>query len=234
MPDRAYEYARDEKITKALEWRREYGVDALMAAFTCDEGAEWIFRSVQQQHDAAEEDEDDTIEAENDDDDERNHQLIFVPSTYLVNVCLSGVFYFDGFDGDGRGVLRVRSALLDWWRTGVEDGIRYHVLVIEHALKMISEHNKNNDGQEASESMILYVDTSNLSIIPPPLGALTGMARILQHAYPDRIHKMYIGPVNSLLRNLYGIVSPYLRPRSRDKIVLMECTPDREAVEQIS
>ena len=39
VPDRTYEYARDEKISKALEWRRDYGVDLLTEAFRCDENA---------------------------------------------------------------------------------------------------------------------------------------------------------------------------------------------------
>ena len=38
VPDRTYEYARDEKISTALEWRRDYGVDLLVDAFYCNDG----------------------------------------------------------------------------------------------------------------------------------------------------------------------------------------------------
>ena len=207
VPGRTYEYARDEKITKALEWRRSYGVDDLTAAFRYDdEGG--IF-----------------IEA-NENDSNKNRQSLFVPSQSLIGVCLSGALSFAGFDEEGRGIIHAKTALLDFWKTGVDDGIRYHVLIIEHALKMLLERNKNNINDEVtSESLVLYVDTSDQSLFPPPMGALTGMAALMQQAYPDRIHKIYVGPVNVVLRALYELVSPYLRPRSRDKIVLLETKP---------
>jgi hypothetical protein len=234
VPERAYEYARDEKISKALQWRREYGVDQLTDAFCCDDGEELgcgIFR---------------TKQINNAEDVNGNqHQQVFLPSQYLVDACLSGAFCFAGFDNQGRGILNARTSLFDWWQTGVEDGIRYHVLVIEYALQMIAERNKrkkyeggdnNVRNKEASltpESMVLYVDVSNMSKIPPPMGALTGMARLLQRAYPDRIHIIYIGPVNPVLRTVYGLIAPYLRPRSRDKIVLLDDVPQKDVVEVI-
>lgn len=207
VPHRTYEYARDEKITKALEWRRSYGVDDLTAAFRYDDEGE-VF-----------------IEA-NENDSNKNRQSLFVPSQSLIDVCLSGALSFGGFDEEGRGILHAKTALLDFWKTGVDDGIRYHVLIIEHALKMLLERNKHNiDNEERSESLVLYVDTSDQSLFPPPMGSLTGMAGLMQQAYPDRIHKIYVGPVNVVLRALYELVSPHLRPRSRDKIVLLETKP---------
>mmetsp|Transcript_8152 Transcript_8152/g.17613 ORF Transcript_8152/g.17613 Transcript_8152/m.17613 type:complete len:283 (+) Transcript_8152:85-933(+) len=215
VPNRTYEYARDEKIIGALEWRRSFDVDALVGAFRCDEGAGGVFRLV---------------------DSGPKNGSFFDPSQSLVDICLSGAFSLAGFDNEGRAVLRSKAALLDWWKTGVEDGIRYHVLVIEHALRVISENrNKDNDtrggdNESIPESMVLYVDTSDLGYIPPPLGALTGMAKLLQRAYPDRIHRIHVGPVNAVLMKLYEFISPYLRPRSREKISLMECAPNKETI----
>ena len=130
---------------------------------------------------------------------------------------------------------------------GVNDGVLYHVLVIEQALRVMRERNNNKKidkskenewGEEevaeestddaARESIDLYVDASDASLIPPPPGALTGMARLLQRAYPDRIHRVKIGPVNGMLSRLYKFVAPYLRHRSREKILLMECAPPSE------
>ena len=277
VPDRTYEYARDEKISKALEWRRQYGVDSLVDAFYwCDSaddndndsgegGARGIFRAKEVNNNNN--DDENENESTNINQSQKQNQPVspvFVPSQYLVDVCLSGAFRFAGFDKEGRAILHSQTALLDWWRTGVEDGIRYHVLVIEYALRMIliaghRQHNgrdntvlredretnisesKRNDRDQVqvaatntttapesvgvSESMVLYVDTSNMSLIPPPMGALIGLAKLLQRAYPDRIHRIYIGPVNPVLRKLYELVAPYLRPRSRDKIVLLEGVP---------
>ena len=265
MPDRTYEYARDEKISKALEWRRQYGVDSLVDAFYCNEGTVLeggIFRAEEVNNNNNEN------EIKNGSTNISQNQPVspvFVPSQYLVDVCLSGAFRFAGFDKEGRAILHSQTALLDWWRTGVEDGIRYHVLVIEYALRMIliaghrqhdgtnntvlkEDRETNNDNESKrsyrdqvqvaatntttapesvgiSESMVLYVDTSNMSLIPPPMGALIGLAKLLQRAYPDRIYRIYIGPVNPVLRKLYELVAPYLRPRSRDKIVLLEGVP---------
>ncbi|KAL9184468.1 hypothetical protein ACHAXT_002554 [Thalassiosira profunda] len=147
VPDRAYEYARDEKIAKALEWRRQYGVEALLAAFRCDEDAGGIFRAKA---------DDDTPQTEQTsgnaatDVSKQPPSALFVPSAYLVDVCLSGAFTFAGFDRAGRGILFSKTALLDWWSTGAEDGIRYHVLVLEHALKKLAERNNSSSKKEST------------------------------------------------------------------------------------
>lgn len=219
VPGRPFTYARDNKILGALNWRRSYNVEALVAAFECvDIDGAPIFRLA------------DTTVMES-----RNHDnSSFLPSQYLADVCQSGAFCFAGFDGEGRAILHARTALLDWWKTGVDDGIRYHVLVIEHALSIISKRSTCSEEEEMStmvnsisESMVLYVDTSNMRLLPPPpLGSIIGMAKLLQIAYPDRIHQIRVGPVNSLLMKLYEYVSPYLRPRSRDKILLLDHAPN--------
>ena len=38
VPGRAFEYARDEKIAKALQWRRDFGVEKLVRSIQCDDG----------------------------------------------------------------------------------------------------------------------------------------------------------------------------------------------------
>ena len=221
VPGRSFDYACDIKILGALNWRRSYNVEALVAAFECvsdTNDSVPIFRLA------------DTSVMESGNCDNNS----FSPSQYLVDVCQSGAFCYAGFDGEGRAILHARTALLDWWKTGVDDGIRYHVLVIEHALAIISQRSTSSKEKDmttmdtsVSESMVLYVDTSNMSLLPPPpLGSIIGMAKLLQIAYPDRIHQIRVGPVNSLLMKLYDYVSPYLRPRSRDKIVLLDHAPN--------
>lgn len=228
VPNRTYEHARDVKILGALNWRRSYNVDALVKAFKCvyDVNGASIFRLA------------DTPVMDKCTDDNKcnsSNSILFQPSQYLVGVCESAAFCFAGFDGEGRAILHARTSMLDWWKTGVEDGIRYHVLVIEHTLSVIL--NRNDSIYKAkekemlkmnkiSESMVLYVDTSGMRLLsPPPLGSIIGMAKLLQIAYPDRIHQIRIGPVNPLLMKLYEYVLPYLRPRSRDKIVLLDHSP---------
>lgn len=228
VPNRAYEYSRDIKILGALNWRRSYCVDALVKTFecVCDTDGVPIFRLVVTS----------VMDRVVNDNNESSSSLVFLPSQYLIEVCQSGAFYFAGFDGKGRAILHARTALLDWWKTGVEDGIRYHVLVIEHALSEISKRrSRRSELKEVrtmdtiSESMVLNVDTSNMRLLPPPpLGSIIGMAKLLQIAYPDRIYQIRVGPVNSLLMKFYEYVKPYLRPRSRDKIVLLDHAPNNE------
>lgn len=226
VPGRSFDYARDKKVRGALEWRRSYGVDGLISSFLYDEGDDGTFSVVESSGSSRS-----STRAEDQSDP---FDPCFVPSPELIQACETGAFRVGGFDDDGRIILQARTALFNWWSVGVEAGIQYHVLVIEHALQMIMKHNTSeaNEGNNGAieESMVLYVDTTDASLVPPPMGTLTGFASLLQRAYPDRIHKIYVGSVNSFLRQLYQMISPYLRRRSRDKIVLLPCSPRREAV----
>ena len=220
VPGRSFDYAKDEKIRGALEWRRNYGVDGLVRSVVCDEGDNGTFSVAE------------TRGGKKSNADDKSN---FLPSPGLIQACKTGAFRVHGFDDDGRIIIHARTALFDWWTIGVEAGIQYHVLVVEHAIQMIMDRNISaagigNDHGTTKESMVLYVDTAEASLVPPPIGALTGFASLLQRAYPDRIHRIYLGPISSLLRRLYEVISPYLRPRSRDKIVLLASSPSRDAV----
>ena len=215
VPDRTFEYARDEKIRQALEWRREFHVGALRNAFGCEEtkgGTVFVPSGVMEPSNIG---------------SRHREEEVFTPSPQLIEVCASGAFVVQkDLDGDGRIVLLAKASKLDWWTTGVEAGLQYHVLVIEHALERIA-----SSPERLPESLVVKVDTSNLSYIPPPFAALTGMGLLLQKAYPDRIHRIEVGPVNSLLCGLYELIKPLLRPRSRDKIVLLEKSPTTSRVD---
>ena len=67
----------------------------------------------------------------------------------------------------------------------------------------MAEHNKN-------KGKVLHVDTTGAGIVPPPLGALIGLARLLHRAYPDRIHRIRVGPLSPVLMKLHGLVAPYM------------------------
>lgn len=207
VPGRTFEYARDEKIQKALEWRRAFGVDSLLEAFE--------YR-----------DDDEIFVAE--EKDEKTYRG-FTPPQPLVDVCETGAFCLlkDKTDSEGRMILSARTSRLNWRTTGVEAGLQYHVLVIEQALKRMRQHKQPS---ASMQSLVVYIDTCGLSYIPPPLTALTGMAMLLQQAYPDRIHRIYVGPVSSILAKIYDYITPYLRARSRNKIVLLTESPSFEAI----
>lgn len=49
---------------------------------------------------------------------------------------------------------------------------------------------------------------------PPP-------SRIISSVYPDRLGKLYAGPVNFAVRGIFGMIKPLMAKRLTDKIVLM-------------
>jgi len=113
-------------------------------------------------------------------------------------------------------VLRAETRLLDWQAVGVEAGLQYHILIIEAALKMI-----RSDNGRSPESIVLFVDPSGpMLATPPPLSALQGLVSLLQKAYPDRIHRIDIGPVNFMVRGLYQMIKPLMSKSTQNKIKL--------------
>lgn len=217
--------AATKKIRESLQWRRDVNVNLLTSAFVvCDNYVnEGVFRPT------------------------TTATVIPPTTTELVNICQSGAFRFVGFDNKGKAILHARASLLNWRKINVDDGIKYHILVIEHALKAMLMRNNNdanknkangmaplaNNDTVVSESMILYIDTSNMGLLPPPLAALTGLAMLMQTAYPYRFERAYVGPVNILLRGLNKAVSVFLTAGSRQKITMMKNVPSNETVGEL-
>ena len=71
-------------------------------------------------------------------------------TTELVNICQYGAFRFVGFDNKGKAILHARASLLNWRKINVDDGIKYHILVIENALKAMVMRNNNVKKKEAN------------------------------------------------------------------------------------
>jgi hypothetical protein len=81
--------------------------------------------------------------------------------------------------------------------------------------------------------MILYIDASNMGLLPPPLAASTGLAMFMQTAYPYRFERAYVGPVKILLRGLNKAVSVFLTAGSRQTITMMKNVPSNETVGEL-
>eukprot|EP00532_Pseudo-nitzschia_australis_P011019 CAMPEP_0168229358 /NCGR_PEP_ID=MMETSP0140_2-20121125/15231_1 /TAXON_ID=44445 /ORGANISM="Pseudo-nitzschia australis, Strain 10249 10 AB" /LENGTH=490 /DNA_ID=CAMNT_0008161161 /DNA_START=44 /DNA_END=1516 /DNA_ORIENTATION=- len=145
-----------------------------------------------------------------------------------------------------RLVVYADTSRLNWWQTGVKAGLQYHVLVLEQALERIrTENSKQNSNSTTtydddndddttegrapppplSESIVVFVDTTNLPRLPPPLSVPRGMLELVKKAYPGRIHRIYVGPVHPWLRKLYNYLAASLQPKTREKIVLLDEAP---------
>lgn len=56
---------------------------------------------------------------------------------------------------------------------------------------------------------------------------LSKLQAILTEAYPDRLGRVYVGPVNGIVSSLYTMLKPILPSRITDKIVFMY-NPEQE------
>ena len=178
----------------------------------------------------------------------------FVPTPELVQVCSSGAFMVldeelictaSGGDNKHNGISRwlvvyANTSRLNWWKTGITAGLQYHILVLEDALERIRNNRRYGNRHEKGpkikttndmyleESVVICVDTTAPPLLPPPLGVLKGMTQLMQQAYPDRIHKIFVGPISPWLQALYEQIRRFLKPRLRDKIVLLGEVPSFE------
>mmetsp|Transcript_66045 Transcript_66045/g.214836 ORF Transcript_66045/g.214836 Transcript_66045/m.214836 type:complete len:403 (-) Transcript_66045:166-1374(-) len=199
VPNRTFEYARDEKIRKALAWRRSFGVDALRSRFRYDM-EEGVLKLIPA--------------------DESGSANPFEPSPALLRLAKSRALRILPERGqDGRVVVLAETQLVKWREVTTEAFLQHHVLVLEAAFDLI----RSTPGA-SPECITLLVDASG-PLQAPPIAALQGMATLLQRAYPDRIHKICVGPVNFVVRSLYHVVMHLLSKTSRDKITLVGVRP---------
>ena len=230
-------------VRESLQWRRNANVDLLTSAFAIGDeyDTDGVFHPT-------------TAKTTTTGDD--NSIPPTTTTELMIDICQSGAFRFVGFNNKGKAILHARAALLNWRNINIDDGIKYHILVIEHALKAMLMRNNNNDvttknenekrmassspannndigSVSSSESIILYIDTSNMGLLPPPLAVLTGLAMLMQTAYPYRFERAYVGPVNILLRGLNKAVSVFLTAGSRQKITMMKNVPSKKTVGEL-
>mmetsp|Transcript_21924 Transcript_21924/g.52178 ORF Transcript_21924/g.52178 Transcript_21924/m.52178 type:complete len:364 (-) Transcript_21924:649-1740(-) len=247
VPGRSISYATEHNVRRSLEWRRSYGIQSLRNAFK--PGGEQPGMVVRGRCFVPCNDPKAAKSPVLDSNKHNESSSGFAVTSELVEVCSSGALVVadeELIDHENRRwlVVYADTSRLNWWKTGITAGLQYHVLVLENALERIRNDNsysnagKNRRRKEATtkttndahleESVLLCVDTTSPPFLPPPLGVFKGMTQLLQKAYPDRIHKIFVGPVSPWLRALYERIRPFLKPRSRDKIVLLGEVPSME------
>ena len=230
VPGRPLEYAIHHSVKRALEWRRSHNVTALVAAFEAIDSHRGDMGKIFVPKDAN----------ENDDESGLSRELIEACKSGAFCVLDKDVAMVGSFNDNAtcktqhatrrRLVVYADTSKLNWWKTGITAGLQYHVLVLEHAFCRIRSEN-NQSGNLLEESLLLCVDTTAPPWLPPPLGALRGMIRLLQKAYPDRIHAIYVGPVSPWLRAIWARIRPLIKPKIRNKIVLLAEAPSERLKE---
>jgi len=244
VPGRSLDYAIHKNIKGSLEWRRSYRVEDLRRNFKAVSANETCINNAGDA--TARRARKGRIFIPCVSNDSTCNETGMFRSPKLIEVCASGAFVVldeelitnelnhdnaikkNDSNAQRRLVVYSDTSRLNWWKVGVVAGLQYHVLVLEHALDRIrgANHGSTHDSDtKLEESLVICVDTTAPPLLPPPLGALRGMTRLLQSAYPDRIHKIYVGPISPLLRTLYKGLRPFLKPRSRHKITLLGEAP---------
>lgn len=67
----------------------------------------------------------------------------------------------------------------------------------------------------------LVADASHMGIGQMNLGMMKALLKVITAGYPDRMGRLFAGPVNFFLRGVYGSIKPLMAKRLVDKIVLM-------------
>ena len=176
VPDRSFEYARDQKMANALQWRREFGVESLIGEI-CYENDQWTQAFV------VNPDEDELMPGE---------EGAAVARPGVLEMCQAGHLAWRGEDDSGRPVLYSDAGNVDW--TDVAAIIQHHVRLIEHGIRELLP-------LKQFDSFSVVVDVSGSSLFSaPPMEGLRGLVDLLQKAYPERIAHIYAVPVNVVLR----------------------------------
>jgi hypothetical protein len=133
-----------KKIRESLQWRRNANVDLLTSAFAI--GDEYDTDGVFHPTTAK------STTTTTTGDDNNNSIPPTITTELMIDICQSGAFRFVGFNNKGKAILHARAALLNWRNINIDDGIKYHILVIEHALKAMLMRNNNNDVTTKNEN----------------------------------------------------------------------------------
>ena len=174
-------YAKDEKIAKALLWRREFGVNGL-----CQElaylGGEWV----------------------------RTGAATTVAQPSVLELCSSGSLTWENATPP---MLRAVVPRADWNDTLAT--LQHHVRVIEHGIAAILP-------LTGAQCFSVCVDVSKLDVFcMPSTAVIRGLISLFQTAYPERIDRIYVAPVNSMLRRVLELFRPLMSARSRHKVVFL-------------
>eukprot|EP00051_Salpingoeca_urceolata_P002203 m.48085 g.48085 ORF g.48085 m.48085 type:complete len:558 (-) comp11968_c0_seq1:256-1929(-) len=142
----------------------------------------------------------------------REHHLDRITPSSLGNTLACGSMYWNGYDPEGRPVLWVRPLLKDWKNISVAEELRLHAMMIDHGISMMPEQ---------VHSMVLVADATGMGLSQASPALMKALLKLLTEGFPGRLGRLYVGPVNLVVRSLFSVLKPLLPPNLKSKIVLM-------------
>jgi len=181
------------KIKDTLAWRKEFQVDKIIHCMDADGDEE--FRSI------------------------------------LLHENETGKMYSRGIDKNGRASTYMRPHYEN--TNNALNNMRHLVYQLERAVaiteraSLTSQNNNDKNGnkkdgrQQHLEKINLLIDFGGFRIRDsPPMATSKWTIDILQHHYPERLHRAYILNPGFVFRVFIPMVRPFLDPVTKDKICL--------------
>jgi hypothetical protein len=126
----------------------------------------------------------------------------------------SGKMYVRGYDKEGRALLYMRPAKEN--TKGDEmNNLRHLVFNLEKAIACSSSKKK----EKQQEKICLVIDYDGFQLRhSPPMSTSRKTLEILQHHYPERMHRVYLCNPPLLFRTFWAMIRPFVDPVTKEKI----------------
>jgi len=124
-----------------------------------------------------------------------------------------GKYYQYGTDLNGNAVIVVRSGLFNKERK-LDEATSAIIYILESALQQ-------------SELLSVLYDRENFSIAKNlDIELIKTVAKILGDNYPERLKGVYLYPTGLVFKGIWNMVSPFLDPRTRGKVHMLQNKSD--------
>jgi hypothetical protein len=187
------------KMAKAFQWRRDFGLAGLMSSVKCSsDGLNWTNGDVGDSSPADEQ-----------------QQL-------LLQFCQSGTLQWrpGWHDNEGHPVLSVECKDVDWQSPGGVGAVsRYFAVMLESGIRRMQGSQQKPQHANVDGKFIIVLNSTTAP--RPPTAGLRELARMLQVAFPERVHLIVAGPSGFLLRAAFSLLGGLLATKLREKVRLV-------------
>ena len=129
----------------------------------------------------------------------------------------TGKMYVRGYDRSGRPLMYMKPRLEN--TNDHEGNIKHLVFTMEKTIATMKKTGQTK--------MSLLIDYEGFSIFTaPPMNTSRATLSILQDQYPERLHKAYLIRPPFYFNVFWGMISPFIDVKTREKIVFLPSDPE--------
>lgn len=128
---------------------------------------------------------------------------------HMQRCVADGSLYWHGYDFERRPILWVRAQLKDWSKLKTEDEVFAHVTMIDAMIRHMAV---------GVTTFVVVSDASNIGLRQVSISLMRELMKLLVTAYPDRLHRLYAGPVNQTIKTLAAMLMVVMPARLSRKI----------------